>query len=111
MHKLEHAGKSVTDKLADLRRDLADASCDAILLNDLAEIAWLFNMRGSDVDCNPVFVAYALVDAEGAALFLHKEQVTEAVGAHLADAGVTVREYAEVCALWQPIASGAEIVL
>lgn len=80
----------------ELRKELSEKSCDAILLNDLAEIAWLFNMRGSDVDCNPVFVAYALVDTTGAALFLHKEQVTEAVAAHLAEANVTVREYSEV---------------
>jgi hypothetical protein len=93
VHPAEWAGRTVPDKLTELRKELASKRCDAILLNDLAEIAWLFNLRGSDVDCNPVFVAYALVDGEGAKLFVHGEQVTEEVAAHLHEAGVVVEEY------------------
>lgn len=87
----------MSDKLLKLRQELASHQCDAILLNDLAEIAWLFNLRGSDVDCNPVFVAYALVDSEHATLFIHAEQVTEQVAAHLKEAEVDVEEYDAVC--------------
>lgn len=102
MHALEHAGTSVADKLAAVRRETAAAGADTLLLNDLAEIAWLFNLRGADVDCNPVFVAYAAVAADGATLYIHKGQVGDAVAAHLAEAGVAVAEYAEVRArmLW-----------
>lgn len=93
VHSLQHAGASVSDKLAALRRDLAAAGSDAMVLNDLAEIAWVFNMRGEDVDCNPVFVSYAIVSKNGAALYLHSEQVTPEVAAHLKEAAVEVKEY------------------
>ena len=46
-------------------------SADCIVLTDLAEIAWLFNLRGSDIDYNPVFLAYALVSRRDASLFLN----------------------------------------
>jgi Xaa-Pro aminopeptidase len=96
VHSLQHAGHTVQEKLDDIRRGLGEEKADALLLNDLAEIAWLFNMRGADVDCNPVFVAYAYVDQASAALFLHKEQVTSEVASHLRDAGVDVKEYSAV---------------
>jgi Xaa-Pro aminopeptidase len=96
VHALEHAGASAADKLRDLRGGLSKEGADAILLNDLAEIAWLFNMRGADVDCNPVFVAYAAVAQESATLYIHKEQVVGDVASHLKEAGVDVAEYNEV---------------
>lgn len=101
VHPLQYAGVSTSDKLANLRKAIKEAKCDALVLNDLAEIAWAFNMRGADVDCNPVFVAYAVVGLESTELYLHGEQVTEEVAAHLKEAGVTVREYDEVRPLQQ----------
>ena len=97
MHALRWAGTSVPDKLASLRRELDRAGTDAILLNDLAEIAWLLNLRGADVDCNPVFVAYAIVEAETATVYLQPEQVAGDTEGHLKESGVGVAPYEEVC--------------
>ena len=47
-----------TSRLAD---DLADAGCTATIVGALDQIAWVFNLRGSDIECNPVFLSYAVV--------------------------------------------------
>lgn len=96
VHKLEHAGKSVAEKLTDIRQKLKEQSCEAILFTDLAEIAWLFNMRGADVDCNPVFIAYATVTTDSATLYMHEGKVGEEVKSHLEEAGVTMGKYDDV---------------
>ena len=69
----------------------------------LDEVAWLLNLRGSDIDFNPVFFAYAIVTADAAVLFVNTEQVDERVSRHLsgreAEGGeggkVEVRPYGE----------------
>lgn len=96
VHKLEHAGVSVVEKLAALARELATAGVDALLVNDLAEIAWLTNLRGADVDCNPVFVAYAIVKTDGATLFVHDGAVDAEVEGYLKTNGVAVAAYDKV---------------
>ncbi|KAF5843714.1 hypothetical protein DUNSADRAFT_8229 [Dunaliella salina] len=59
-----------------------------------ALVAWLFNLRGSDVQCNPVFVSYATVGADGSAvLYVEQSKLTEEVKAHLKEAQVTVKDY------------------
>ena len=86
----------MSTKLAAIRGKLKEQSCDAILLTDLAEIAWTFNMRGGDVECNPVFVSYATVGADSATLYMHDGKVGEDVKEQLDEAGVTMGAYDEV---------------
>ncbi len=53
----------------------AACKADAVLVTALDEIAWLFNLRGSDVSYNPVFLSYAIVSKEGATLYVDSEKV------------------------------------
>ena len=69
----ENVGKSRYDKLKDLRKWLLMEGCDAILLTSLDEIAWLLNVRGSDIEYNPYVVSYLLVTQEDALWFAAKE--------------------------------------
>lgn len=97
IHGLQHAGKSVADKLADIRAALMAAGANALVLTTLDEIAWVFNIRGSDVPCNPVSVAYAMITTDGnATLFIDAGKVPQNVAAELlAGAGVTTQPYEE----------------
>lgn len=61
VHPEMYAGKSVQTKLTELREKLLGKSARGIISAALDEIAWLFNIRGADVPCNPVAVAYAVV--------------------------------------------------
>ncbi len=67
---LEFTGEAVASKLKRLRRALAERGADAHVLTSLDAIAWLFNLRGADVEYNPVVIAHAVVSAEQAVLFL-----------------------------------------
>jgi Xaa-Pro aminopeptidase len=62
-------GRSAADKLEALRAEMAKAGADVLILSKLDEIAWLTNLRGSDVNYNPVFEAYLIVEAHGARCF------------------------------------------
>lgn len=70
VHPPEFAGKAASDKLAELRAEMKKHGADAHPVASLDAVAWLFNLRGADVPCNPVFVAYALVTLDGATLFV-----------------------------------------
>ena len=93
---LEHAGESTREKLARLRATLSSQGADAVFLTMLDEVAWMTNLRGSDVDYNPVFVAYMLVTADTATLFVPNEKITPEVKEYLAGEGVRLAEYGEV---------------
>ncbi|KAI8520449.1 Xaa-Pro aminopeptidase 2 [Branchiostoma belcheri] len=80
---LNYTGKSWEDKLTDIRGKMTEAEADALVLTKLDEVAWLVNLRGSDVPFNPVFFAYAIVTADTAMLYLDISKVTDDVRNHL----------------------------
>ncbi|OQR87736.1 xaa-Pro aminopeptidase [Achlya hypogyna] len=91
----EYTGASVADKLAALRTEIAKKGAGAMVLTALDDIAWLFNIRGSDVACNPVVTAYALVTSDAATLFMDAKELTPALLAHFGS-DVQVQGYAAI---------------
>src|SRR5262245_14358304 len=65
----EVTGRSVADKLTDIRAEMTKAGADVLILTKLDEIAWVTNLRGSDVSHNPVFEAYLVIEREQATCF------------------------------------------
>ena len=65
----EVTGRSVTEKLTAIREEMAKAGAEALILTKLDEIAWVTNLRGSDVSHNPVFEAYLVIEREQATCF------------------------------------------
>lgn len=92
----EYAGESCGDKLEEVRRVLEKEEVDYLFLSSLDDIMWLFNLRGSDIACNPVALSYALVGRDECTLFLHREA---APALSLERFGVTIEEY-ESLFLW-----------
>ncbi|UCE87163.1 MAG: aminopeptidase P family protein, partial [Deltaproteobacteria bacterium] len=80
------AGRSIADKLGDLRAAMHKAGCQAHVLTALDSIAWLFNIRGRDIACNPLAIAYAIVRPSSAQLFIDPSKLDTTVRAHLDDA-------------------------
>ncbi|GBE89160.1 Probable Xaa-Pro aminopeptidase [Sparassis crispa] len=80
---VKYSGESHMEKIKKVRGELKNKKLQAIVINMLDEVAWLFNLRGSDIDFNPVFFAYAIVTHEKALLFVNAAQVDEAVLSHL----------------------------
>ncbi len=93
---MEYAGETVASKITRVRQALREQHADGMLVSALDEVAWLLNLRGSDVHCNPVFVAYVIISPQDVTLYINKEKLTPDVTAYLAAEGVGVREYKEV---------------
>ncbi len=90
---VEHTGQSVADKLNDVRTEMKKLYADVAVFSALDDIAWLFNIRGNDVDYNPVVIAYATVDADKATLFIAPEKYDDELKKYLTDNGVEVKDY------------------
>ncbi|XP_050274149.1 aminopeptidase P2 [Quercus robur] len=93
IHDLKYAGLDVASKLSSLRSELVDAGSSAIVISVLDEVAWLLNLRGSDVPHSPVMYAYLIVELDGAKLFMDNSKVTPEVMDHLKQAGIELRPY------------------
>ncbi|MBQ5316270.1 MAG: aminopeptidase P family protein [Oscillospiraceae bacterium] len=91
---VRYAGMSRRDKLALLRKKL-DGRASSIMISALDSTAWLFNIRGDDIDYTPLALGYAAVTADSAELFL-SGAVSDGLRKALSDDGVTVRKYDEV---------------
>ncbi|KDQ60006.1 hypothetical protein JAAARDRAFT_711428 [Jaapia argillacea MUCL 33604] len=91
---VKYAGQAHHDKIAKVREELEKKKVKALVVTMLDEVAWLFNLRGSDIDFNPVFFAYAVVTPSTTSLFIDPAQVSDAVRAHLGD-DIEIRTYDE----------------
>lgn len=94
-HRAPHAPQPRSDKLAQLRAAMAARGASHHLISTLDDLAWLFNLRGADVDYNPVFLAHALVSASDALLFIGEGKVDAALAAMLGAEGVQLRPYGQ----------------
>ncbi len=90
---ISYAGSSREEKLSDLREEIEAAGADAFLITVLDEIAWLLNLRGSDIAYTPVFLSYLLVERERATLCVHRECVSAELEQRLLADGVTLASY------------------
>eukprot|EP00899_Mesostigma_viride_P025248 jgi/Mesvir1/5908/Mv00678-RA.2 len=93
IHPEKYAGRSVADKLADVRKDMREAEAGALIVALLDEVAWLFNLRGGDVPHVPVSLAYAIVELEAVTLFIDERKLGDPVKQHLQANGVTLQPY------------------
>ncbi len=92
----KYAGLSREEKLESVREKMKEQGADVLVLTALDEIAWLLNLRGNDVLCTPVFLAYMILSAEHAVLFIHEEILPAQIKEKLEAAGVTLAPYEEI---------------
>ena len=98
------AGVSFEEKLAQVRYAITEKDADYLLLSDLMEIAWLFNLRGSDIDFTPVFYAYALISRDAADLYLIRKNALKNV-----KSGVGIRDYDNIYEDLADIPDGSKV--
>lgn len=90
---LKYTGKTVADKLETVREEMKKAHADVYVISSLDEVAWLFNVRGTDVDYNPLVIAYAVVTLQDATLFVMPEKITPDTMKYLVNNKVSVADY------------------
>ena len=93
---LRYAGERTADKLTRIRQALRRQHADGTLVSALDDIAWTLNLRGTDVHCNPVFVAYLLISTTKATLCIDPDKLTPDVKAYLKGEGVEVSGYDQI---------------
>jgi Xaa-Pro aminopeptidase len=110
-HLPPHAAQPRADKLAAVRRALAAHGATHHFVSTVDDIAWITNLRGSDVDYNPVFLAHLLLDLTGATLFVGEGKVDAALAARLAADGIALAPYAQAASALAALPAGKVLLL
>ena len=96
VYDTKYAGMSFTEKLPAVRQAMEAAGADSLLLSALDEIAWLLNIRGNDVHCNPVVVSYLLIEKDKVNYFVQPQKVTPELTEYFNVNGISVHPYEEI---------------
>ncbi|PSS52712.1 aminopeptidase P family protein [Pseudomonas sp. BBP2017] len=110
-HLPPEATVSRTEKLARLRQALRERGADWHFIATLDDVAWLFNLRGSDVPYNPVFVSFALVSQDQAILFVAPGKLEASLYQVLETDGIEVRDYVAIHAALAGIPAGDSLLI
>ncbi|WP_310463778.1 aminopeptidase P family protein [Sphaerotilus sp.] len=114
-HRAPHAAVSRADKLAAVRAAMQRADATHHLVSTVDDIAWITNLRGADVDYNPVFLAHLLIDATATAhratLFVGAGKIDAALQARLAADGVALADYADAAPALARLPAGTTLLV
>lgn len=100
VHDLQYAGKTIKEKLEAVREQMNKDEIEAYYVASLDDIAWLFNIRGTDILFSPVVYAYAYMDLEQTILYIDQEKLSSQVKEHLTSSNVIIKDYD---ALWTAV--------
>ena len=92
----EYAGEDSSSKLERLRGEMADKGADAHVLASLADIAWLLNLRGGDIQYCPVILSYLILTQDKCVFYVQDKALNEDICAYLQDLSVEIRPYEAV---------------
>ena len=97
-HDIKYSGEHTDSKLARVREKMKELDTDAFFLSSLPDIAWLFNLRGDDIACTPLFYSYAWITMDKCFLFLRKDCISAVAFQRFKEHGISIRDYTEVSA-------------
>ena len=101
--KEEYTGQERREKLRVLRKKMCKRGADDLVVSALDEIAWLLNLRGSDIDYTPVFLSYMLIRKEDAVLFIQEGVLSEEIQSELFRDNIRTAGYDDVYAWTEEI--------
>lgn len=110
-HKVEYAGKSRSEKITAIRQKMLTQKADYHLISTLDDVAWTFNLRGRDVECNPVFYAYAVIGQEQSFLFIDGRKVSSELRAQLEADHIVIKTYDDISTFASKIPADKSILL
>ena len=93
---VKYVGRSREEKLADVRSIMRENRADIHLLSSLDDIAWLLNIRGNDIECNPVILSYVILTEKDVFFYVQEEAVSLEIRAELEKSGITMLPYYQV---------------
>ncbi|MEA1848174.1 MULTISPECIES: aminopeptidase P family protein [unclassified Chryseobacterium] len=95
VHPVERAGKSVVEKIAAIRQKMESMEATVHVISSLDDVAWTLNLRGSDVQSNPVFLGYIVITKNDAKLFTDLEKLEVEARKQMDEAWVKMMPYEE----------------
>lgn len=110
-HELSFAGKSRSEKLIEVRQLMSQKKTDCFIISSLDDIAWLFNIRGSDVKNCSTTLCYAIISESKAWLCINQSKISPRLNTVLTEDKISIVDYSEVFSLSASIAEGSTIYL
>ncbi len=110
-HRAPHAATPRAAKLAAVREAMARHGATHHFVSTVDDIAWITNLRGADVDYNPVFLAHLLIDAQRATLFVGAGKVDAALAGELAADGIALADYASAATALAALPADARLLI
>ncbi len=110
-HAAPFAVVSRAEKLKLVRQAMQDKGAQYHFISTVDDIAWLLNLRGADVNYNPVFVSHLLLDQEQASLFVPLNKVSDEIQQALLKDGVVCRDYTEAEQALQALPASAGVLI
>lgn len=107
----EIAGKSFEEKRAEVMKKVEEEGAEGFFLTKLDDLMWLFNIRGCDVECNPVAMSYAYLTKESTVLFIQKKALDDEALAYFAGKNIQVEEYDSVVEYLKGLSEGGKVLM
>lgn len=93
IHDVKYAGQSREEKLAEVIKEMKAVGANHYVISGLDDIAWLLNIRGRDIQCNPLTIAYVVISNEKCYLFIDEKKVNAQIKAELEKANIELKPY------------------
>ena len=110
-HKLQHVGTKRKGKISSICSELDKSEANIQIITALNEIAWTFNLRGDDVEYNPVFLAYASVSKTETILFINDKRFPEKLKSKLESEKIQIRKYTDFISYLQELPRSAKLLI
>lgn len=110
-HELQYACTDRRSKIEAICSRLDQLGADGQVITALDDLAWTFNLRGNDVECNPVFLAFAYISRKHTVLFINALKLPALLKAKLQVEGIQLRDYNELPAFLQKLPAKARILI
>lgn len=107
----KYAGLKSSEKLNNIRKCMRDKEADIFVLTSLDDIAWLLNLRGNDVKCNPVFLSYLIIYMDKGILYLNEEILNNDIKTALSENGIEIKPYNDIYRDLVGIKTGKRLML
>ncbi len=108
---VEFAGKSISEKISEVRAKLKEMKVDAHLLGRTDESCWLFNFRGTDIENTPTPYCYTLITQDEVLFFIDPDKLTAEAKRRFEEAGVTLKGYGEIVGALEALDSSTRLLI
>ncbi len=110
-HDIEYAGISRAEKITEVKAEMESNNAEYMLVSTLDDIAWLLNIRGSDIRLNPVVISYLLIGLDKSYLFINKEKLHSEIAAQLESDNVYIKPYSAISQALSQLDDSSTILL